>query len=56
MTAKQKKTIADQKLIEKAISMYEFTYGKKPSVNWCTCADRARFLISYYKEQYNIIG
>lgn len=56
MTAKEKKNIADQKLIERAIAMYEFTHGKKPSGNWCTNADRAKFLISYYKDQYNILG
>ena len=56
MKTKEKKQEENKKLIERAISMYEFTHGKKPSVYWCTSADRAKFLISYYKEQYNIIG
>ena len=56
MTAKQKKEIADKKLIQRAIDMYIFVHGKDPKSWWCTSADRAKFLISYYKEQYNIIG
>lgn len=56
MTTKQKKELADKKLIDRAIDMYFFIYGEYPSANWCTSADRAKFLISYYKEHYNIIG
>lgn len=56
MTVKEKRQAEDQKLIERAILMYEFTHGEKPYATWCMTAARAKFLISYYKEQYNIIG
>lgn len=56
MTNKDKRQAEEKKLIERAKSMYRFTHGKEPSENWCKCADRAKFLFSYYKEQYNIIG
>lgn len=56
MTTKEKRLVADNKLIERAKSMYYFTHGKEASQHWCENADRAKFLISYYKENYQIIG
>lgn len=56
MTAKEKKEIADKKLIQRAIDMYIFVHGKEPKSWWCTSADRARTLLDYYKSEFNIIG
>lgn len=56
MTTKEKRQAEDIKLIERAKNMYRATHGKEPSVNWCLCADRAKTLLSYYKENYFIIG
>ena len=56
MNSKQKKEIEDKKLIQRAIEMYISVHGKEPKPSWCTSVGRAKTILSYYKEQYNIIG
>ena len=56
METKALKKTEDQKIIDKAIRMYIWTHGREPKKTWCADADRAKFLIQYYKENYNIIA
>ena len=56
MNSKQKKEIADKKLIQRVIDMYISVHGEEPKSWWCTSVGRAKTLLAYYKEQYNIIG
>ena len=56
MTAKEKKEIADKKLIQRAIDLYIFVHGEEPKSWWCTSAGRARTILDYYKSEFNIIG
>ena len=56
MKTKALKKTEEQKLIKRAIDMYIFVHGKEPMPWWCADADRAKFLIQYYKENYNIIA